>query len=171
MRLFHFADMPLMPPKYGLENLKITHTKKDSLTVEMGIQDDRLALIHIPLDLYPLFLQPILQLIFHEVPVMEDGKWDVDEIETPEASSSDQTHTAFLNLSITPVECSVVCARELAELYFAPMVEKLNENAAADGDRVSISKEDFIAMQIDGEGLDAGQRVLELSSPLAMVGM
>jgi hypothetical protein len=36
---------------------------------------------------------------------------------------------------------------------------------------LSISQDDFIAMQVYGEGLEAGQRVLELTSPLAMAGM
>ena len=31
--------------------------------------------------------------------------------------------------------------------------------------------EDFVVMQVDGEGLEAGQRVLELTSPLALAGM
>ncbi|KAK2763076.1 hypothetical protein FQN54_009709 [Arachnomyces sp. PD_36] len=144
-----------------------------SLTSEIKIQDDRLVLIHIPLDLYPLYLQPILRLIFHEVPVME-GEQDDDEegedFELPEEDSSDSGHTAFLNLSITPVECSIVCSRKLADMYFAPIIEQIGETSA-NGERVSISEEDFIAMQIDGEGLDAGQRVLELSSPLAMAGI
>lgn len=149
----------------------MTKKVRFALTVEVKFQDDQLALIHIPLDLYPLYLQPILQLIFHEVPVMEEEKDDADDTGTPEASSSDSTHTAFLNLSITPVECSIVCSRELAELYFAPVIEKMNITSPANGERISISEEDFIAMQIDGEGLNAGQRVLELSSPLAMAGM
>ena len=38
-------------------------------------------------------------------------------------------------------------------------------------DQVSITSEDYVVMQVDGEGLDAGQRVLELTSPLALAGM
>lgn len=137
---------------------------------EVKIQDDRLALIHIPLDLYPLYLHPILQLIFHEVPIMEDEKDNAEDVDTPEINS-DPTHSAFLNLSITPVECSIVCTRELAEKYFAPIIKKLNITSPVNGERISISEDDYVVMQIDGEGLDAGQRVLELSSPLAMEGM
>lgn len=36
---------------------------------------------------------------------------------------------------------------------------------------IQISSEDYVAIQVDGQGLDAGQRVLELTSPLAMAGM
>lgn len=161
--------MPRSPPGHERSGFKMTKRVRFALTVEVKIQDDRLVLIHIPLDLYPLYLQPILQLIFHEVPVMEDEKEDAEDNETPEVNS-DSTQTAFLNLSITPVECSIVCTRELAEMYFAPVLEKIDIKSPENG-RVSISEEDYIAMQIDGEGLDAGQRVLELSSPLAMAGM
>ena len=34
-----------------------------------------------------------------------------------------------------------------------------------------ISREDYMVIQVDGQGLDAGQRVLELTRPLAMAGM
>lgn len=37
--------------------------------------------------------------------------------------------------------------------------------------RIHISEDDYIVIQVDGQGLDAGQRVLELTSPLAMAGM
>jgi hypothetical protein len=139
------------------------------LTLELAIQDDRLALIHIPLDLYPFFLQPVLQLLFHEVPALAGQNGEDADISS--RNSFESTRPAFLNISITPVECSVVCSRELAELYFSPLAEKFNKSAAASGSRVLISREDFIVMQVDGQGLDAGQRVLELTSPLAMAGM
>lgn len=139
------------------------------LTIDLALQDDRLALVHIPLDLYPFFLQPILQLVFNEVPAIQDPNVDETDEEPPEATNTAQL--AFLNLSITPVECSVVCSRQLAEEHFAPLADKFNQIAGATGSRVSISKEDFIVMQVDGQGLDAGERVLELTSPLAMAGM
>ncbi|PGH12410.1 hypothetical protein AJ80_06717 [Polytolypa hystricis UAMH7299] len=151
-----------------------------SLTFELGIQDDRLALIHIPLDLYPFFVQPILQLLFHEVPPIGDRcncthpDRHRDEDDEHADENNEINHfgdPAFLNISITPVECSVVCSRELADRYFASLAERFNQNAPAGASHVSISKDDYIAMQVDGQGLDAGQRVLELTSPLAMAGI
>ena len=38
-------------------------------------------------------------------------------------------------------------------------------------DDASVSSEDLVAISVEGEGLEAGQRVLELTSPLAMAGM
>ena len=47
----------------------------------------------------------------------------------------------------------------------------LNLLDAESKESVSITADDFVVMQVDGEGLDAGQRVLELTSPLALAGM
>lgn len=157
-----------------------------SLTTTVEVQEDRLALVHIPQPLYPFFLKPILQILFHEVKPLDEngneiGEDDDDspdlEVEEPEPSDdstfSISTTTkkphqpSFLNISITPVECSVMCPRTLAEKYFAPLVQQF----ASETLPMTITKDDFIAMQVVGEGLEAGQRVLELTSPLAMAGM
>ncbi|KAJ9408581.1 hypothetical protein DTO045G8_3529 [Paecilomyces variotii] len=137
------------------------------ISVQVQLMDERLVLVHIPLDLYPFFVQPLLQLIFHEVPAMDER----NEVEDEDDEAKRVSQPIFLNLSVTPVECSVVCARHLAELYFEPLVRQFDQAASASGSRVSISKEDFIVMQVEGQGLDAGQRVLELTSPLAMAGI
>ena len=73
---------------------------------------------------------------------------------------------SFLNISITPLECSVVCSKDLAQRFFLPAIERLSEPS-----RGTISSEDYVAISVVGEGLDAGQRVLDLSTPLAMAGM
>ncbi|KAF7596551.1 hypothetical protein BBP40_000951 [Aspergillus hancockii] len=64
-----------------------------------------------------------------------------------------------------------MCPRQLANDYFAPLVERFVKDNSPTQSRLSISREDFIAMQVYGEGLEAGQRVLELTSPLAMAGI
>lgn len=54
------------------------------------------------------------------------------------------------------------------------MLNKLYAGKETDGHanpEIQISDEDYIVIQVDGQGLDAGQRVLELTSPLAMAGM
>ncbi|KAB8234752.1 hypothetical protein ETB97_004024 [Aspergillus alliaceus] len=145
---------------------------EQSLTLtsaQVQFMDDRLALVHIPLDLYPYFLNPILQVLFHEVPPLNGSHADFQN------GGSDGGHRraqpAFLNLSITPVECSIMCPRQLADNYFAPLVERFAKDNSSNQCRLSISREDFVAMQVYGEGLEAGQRVLELTSPLAMAGI
>jgi hypothetical protein len=127
-------------------------------------KDTQLALIHIPLDLYRNFLQSILQLILPNATrnSLENGSGAV------QSSKGWPCEHPFVNISITPVECSIVCSRTLARELFVPVLNLLSSQSR---DSVSITNEDFVVMQVDGEGLDAGQRVLELTSPLALAGM
>ncbi|PWY86469.1 hypothetical protein BO94DRAFT_466608 [Aspergillus sclerotioniger CBS 115572] len=138
------------------------------ISAQVQFMEDRLALVHIPLDLYPFFLNPILQLLFHEVSPISENQMEEDD-GYPERPRRHQP--AFLNFSLTPVECSIMCPRQLANEYFAPLVDKFVQSNSSGQSRLSISNDDFIAMQVYGEGLEAGQRVLELTSPLAMAGI
>lgn len=131
------------------------------LTYRLAFQEGHFALIHIPLPFYPFFLQPIQRLLFGE-----DHDEDAHKIPWPYRHS-------FLNVSITPVECSIVCSRGLANRFLQPLVHRFNNlHKTKDGkDQPQVSSEDFDVIQVDGQGLDAGQRVLELTSPLALAGM
>lgn len=123
-----------------------------------------MSLIHIPLPLYPYFVQAILRLLFlsddddHERHAAEVGRHDRE----PWASWH-----RFLNISVTPVECSLVCSRQHAQEIVVPLLNGLGHFK----DHVSISTDDYLAIQVDGDGLDAGRRVVELTSPLALAGM
>lgn len=136
-------------------------------------KDTQLALIHIPLHLYSSFLQSILQLLLpseaapktHHAAFNGNGNGNGNGAVQPPAWPSEHP---FVNISVTPIECSVVCSRKLADELFVPARDRLDEAARR---QVSITAEDYVVMQVDGEGLDAGQRVLELTSPLALAGM
>ncbi|EXJ94021.1 hypothetical protein A1O1_02414 [Capronia coronata CBS 617.96] len=142
-----------------------TTNEEIRLTRFLDPQEPHLALIHIPIELYSLCLQPILRLLFGE---------DHDE---DAAKISWTNRHDFLNVSITPVECSIICSRSLADRFVAPIAQVLNRLYASSSDKsdhkteIQISAEDYIVIQVDGQGLDAGQRVLELTSPLAMAGI
>jgi hypothetical protein len=127
-------------------------------------KDTQLALIHIPLPLYHTFLQPILQLVLPNATRngFEDGS---GAVQPPKGWPCEHP---FVNISITPIECSIVCSRTLARELFVPVLNSLGPQSR---DSVNITADDFVVMQVDGEGLDAGQRVLELTSPLALAGM
>lgn len=124
-------------------------------------QKTHLALIHIPPSAFALFLQPILSLLLH------NGLQDDDADVTPPSKPWKFWHP-FVNVSITPNECSVVCPREEAETLFTPIIESLSPALRKS---VSISEEDYSAITIGGEGLEAGQRVLDLTCPLALAGI
>jgi hypothetical protein len=127
-------------------------------------KDTQLALIHIPLHLYRNFLQSILQLVLPNATEtnFEEGN---GAVQPPKGWPYEHP---FVNISITPVECSVVCSRRLANELFAPVLSLLDPQSR---ESTHITSEDFVVMQVDGEGLDAGQRVLDLTSPLALAGM
>ncbi|KAJ4307798.1 hypothetical protein N0V94_009610 [Neodidymelliopsis sp. IMI 364377] len=131
----------------------------------LSFQDTQLALLHIPLRLYSNFLQPILQLLLPTAPC--DG--DADDSDGAVQPLNGWTHQQpFINISVTPVECSVVCSRKLVNELFVPVLNLLDTTSKAE---VHITTEDFVVMQIDGEGLTADQRVLELTGPLALAGI
>ena len=74
----------------------------------------------------------------------------------------------FVNVSVTNTECSIACPRQQAEELFGPIRDMLSPLAKKS---VSISKEDYSVIIIGGEGLEAGQRVLDLTGPLALAGI
>ncbi|GAP90541.1 hypothetical protein SAMD00023353_5000250 [Rosellinia necatrix] len=119
------------------------------------------SLIHIPLDLYPTFLQPIVQVL------LPQGARDANFTNEVEGLGIDARH-AFLNISITPIECSVVCHSHWAKTIFEPVVNRLPHDAAR---RVTISKETYLVLSVISAGMDAGNRVMELTSPLALAGI
>ncbi|KKY22233.1 hypothetical protein UCDDS831_g03792 [Diplodia seriata] len=134
----------------------------------LSLQDTQLALIHIPLHLYSNFLQPILQLLLPSSRPSSSDSASTNGSNAPRSKKSWAYEHPFTNISVTPVECSIACSREMAEDLFTPVRDSLDPSSR---DQVSITNEDYIVMQVDGEGLDAGQRVLELTSPLAMAGI
>jgi cellobiose dehydrogenase (acceptor) len=106
-------------------------------------------------------LHPILTLLLHNNQKDDYGN-------TIEPRKSWNYWFPFVNLSITPNECSIVCPREEAEALFAPIISGLSAELQ---NSVSISEEDFISISVSGEGLEAGQRVLDLTTPLALAGI
>ncbi|KAF2744916.1 hypothetical protein M011DRAFT_495935 [Sporormia fimetaria CBS 119925] len=135
------------------------------LSAHIQFLDTQLALIHIPLHLYSNFLQTVLRLLLPTEPSSDSSANGNGAVQPPKAWPYEHP---FVNISVTPVECSVVCSRTLAERLFVPARDALD---AASRAQIAITNDDFIVMQIDGEGLDAGQRVLELTSPLALAGV
>jgi len=143
--------------------ITITYDGNEIWLTEL-IQEPQLAIVHIPIELYSFFLQPLLRLLFGE-------DHDEDAVRVPWTNRHD-----FLNVSITPVEISVICSRTLADRLIRPVASSLNEivshgKTIKTKDCIQVSADDYTAIQVDGQGLDAGARVLELTTPLAMAGM
>lgn len=137
------------------------------------LQDCNLSLTHIPLHLYPHFVQAILSLLLPlsgSTARSSESFASYDDRSQPIISIEEAIKEAhdFVNISVTPIECSVVCPKESVERLFRPIIDRLNSSTKGD---VLIAEDDFVVIQVDGEGLDAGKRVLDLTSPLAFAGM
>ncbi|KAI1501087.1 ACT domain-containing protein [Biscogniauxia marginata] len=130
------------------------------MNAQISFLDGSFNLIHIPLNLYSTFLQPLLQIL-----LPQGG--DEDPTNGVEGISLDNRH-GFLNISITPVECSVVCHSSWAESVFEPAITRLPRDVAK---TVTISKDTYLVLSVISGGMDAGSRVMELTSPLALAGI
>jgi hypothetical protein len=71
----------------------------------------------------------------------------------------------FLNISITPLECSIVCHTAWVTQVFEPALRKVSKDVAR---AVSISKDTYLVFSIINAGMDAGSRVVDMTSPLAL---
>ncbi|TEY81563.1 hypothetical protein BOTCAL_0033g00420 [Botryotinia calthae] len=132
-------------------------------TITNLYQKGEFSLIHIPLPLYSLLLQPILRVL---LPYKEADPAAENEDEE-ESIVFDEEH-GFLNISVTPIECSVVCHKSWAETVFQPIIDTLPKD---EHNQVQISTDSYIVFSVDSTGTDAGQRVMDLTSPLAMAGV
>jgi hypothetical protein len=131
-----------------------------SLTnIDPHLQDGTLSLIHIPLDLYPSLIQPILQVL---LPPSQNPSQSAAAAGA--LTVEDHSH-GFLNISVTPIECSIVCNSAWATSVFEPAIKRLPADQAA---MVAISKDTYAALSVYGTGMDAGSRVADLTSPLAL---
>ncbi|OAA54273.1 hypothetical protein SPI_08892 [Niveomyces insectorum RCEF 264] len=157
------------------------------MNAQVSFLEGELSIIHIPLALYASFLQPILQVLLPQAysldPAAAAAAAAADD-DGPDGAAPSAGLTAayahrFLNVSVTPVECSVVCATYWATHVFTPVWQRLRTllSSHEDGDSssnnntVSISPEPYVACCVLSGGLDAGSRVVELSSPLALAGI
>lgn len=74
-------------------------------------------------------------------------------------------------MSITPIEASIVCSKDLADALFAPKIAKEKKDSPSKTAHASISTVNYVVVSVEGGGSEAGQRVLELTGPLALAGM
>ncbi|TFB04147.1 hypothetical protein CCMA1212_004010 [Trichoderma ghanense] len=135
------------------------------MNAQVSFLEGTYTLIHIPLDLYPTLLQPILRILLPQTQSLNFSR-DSTEYEL-EGLTTDYQH-GFLNISITPIDCSVVCHSSWAKNVFEPA---LNALPKAISKNVSVFKDTYMILSVTSAGLDPGGRVMELSSPLAFAGI
>ena len=89
---------------------------------------------------------------------MEDGDSD----------DNDSERDTFVNISFTPLECSIIAPSKSIHKLFPPCLELIASDLVKS---IIFSDDDYIAMQIDGEGIDTGDRLLSLTTPIAAAGI
>jgi len=67
-------------------------------------------------------------------------------------------------ISITPYEISVICPRVIAQRTFLSAKLKMEPDFIKE---VVISDDDYLALNIEGLGYEASERIAELTAPLA----
>jgi hypothetical protein len=73
-----------------------------------------------------------------------------------------------LNISITPIECSVVCSKSWALQVFEPAIQRLSKDLQQ---HITISKDAYVIFSVSSAGMDAGRGVVDITAPLAMAGI
>lgn len=132
------------------------------MNAQISFIEGQFSLIHIPPHLYSALLQPILRVLLpHGAPSLNEPEGLLEGL------SIDNKH-GFLNISVTPIECSVVCHTSWAQNVFEPVINRLPKEASR---QVLISKDSYIVFSVSGAGMEAGQRVMDLTAPLAMAGI
>lgn len=116
-----------------------------------------MSLIHIPLELYTNLLQPVLKIL---LPPSQGPSYYAAE-----GSETDSHYNGLLNISVTPIECSIVCNSAWAASVFESAIKLLPNDQVK---KVVISKDTYAALSVYGTGMDAGSRVADLTSPLAL---
>lgn len=129
------------------------------------MQEGTFSLIHIPLDLYPWVLQPIIRTL---LPQTQSLKETTAPPSQEQDGLTDEHQHEFLNISVNPLECSVVCHSSWTENVFRPVIKQLSKEAAK---AISISTDEYLVISVINAGMEAASRVMELTSPLALAGI
>jgi hypothetical protein len=114
------------------------------------LKDVQLSLVHIPLQQYAYFVRPLIQLLLPEQGTLKD--------------------IPFINISVNPIEASVICPKELAKKFFYPLISPSTPVSTSEGS-ISIAPDDYILMFVTGAGSQPSQRVIDLTTPLALAGI
>ncbi|KAK4193056.1 hypothetical protein QBC35DRAFT_372615 [Podospora australis] len=129
------------------------------------MQEGTLSLIHIPLDLYSTFLQSILKVLLPQTSSQPKDDNGDDQNGSLTVSDVPDRH-GFLNISVTPIECSIVCHTSWAKTVFEPAIQRLVPKELSKS--VSVSKDAYNVFSVTSAGMDAASRVADLTSPLAL---
>ncbi|KXX78478.1 GATS-like protein 1 [Madurella mycetomatis] len=131
------------------------------MNAQVSFLDTTLSLVHIPLPLYSALLQPILKVL------LPDSQ---HQNQPPNPSSATHSKHPFINISVTPLECSIVCPTAWAHTLFDQQQQQPRQQPGPSGTSqagISISQDTYLALCVTSASTSAGSRVADLTSPLA----
>lgn len=101
----------------------------------------------------------------------DDEHNDDDDDETA-VSDKIEALQEFINVSFTPVECSVICPTELVGILFGKALDQASifSKSTFSGKPKALQGQ-YLAIQVDGDGADSGSRILEITAPLSSAGI
>ncbi|KAK8140995.1 hypothetical protein G3M48_001081 [Beauveria asiatica] len=135
------------------------------MNAQVSILKGSYNLICFPHQLYSFLVQPIIRTL---IPQTQDLNISSHAPEHElDGLTHDQQHR-FLNISITPIECSLVVHASWAQNVFRPIIDRLPPDLAA---QVNVSSDTYMILCVIAASLDPAGRVMELSSPLALAGI
>ncbi|KAL2760644.1 hypothetical protein ACRALDRAFT_1066868 [Sodiomyces alcalophilus JCM 7366] len=136
-----------------------------AMNVQITFLPGTFSLIHFPPELYANFLQPVLGVLLPQTQTVNSSRqWPDHDLE---GLTSDDQHT-FLNVSVTPLECSVVCHTSWARSVFEPAIAAIPKEARKSA---FISQEPYLVLSVISGDIDIVSRILELTCPLALAGI
>ncbi|KAF3348325.1 Phosphatase yieH [Verticillium dahliae VDG2] len=137
------------------------------------------SLIHFPPMLYTHFLHPVLQALLPQSQTISPD----DARETPPwpqhslpGLTEDHQHN-FLNVSVTPLEASVVCHADWARTVFRPAIDRILETLPSHVRKPAVlSPDTYLVLSVisgggGGSDTDIVARILDLTAPLALAGI
>ncbi|CRJ86864.1 hypothetical protein BN1723_000197 [Verticillium longisporum] len=137
------------------------------------------SLIHFPPMLYTHFLHPVLQALLPQSQTISPD----DARETPPwpqhslpGLTEDHQHN-FLNVSVTPLEASVVCHADWARTVFRPAIDRILETLPSHVRKPAVlSPDTYLVLSVisgggGGADTDIVARILDLTAPLALAGI
>ncbi|KAM0278547.1 hypothetical protein ACHAQH_005115 [Verticillium albo-atrum] len=147
--------------------------------VQITILPGEYSLIHFPPMLYAHFLQPVLQALLPQSQTIntesseESPPWPHHNLP---GLTEDHQHN-FLNVSVTPLEASVVCHADWARTVFQPAIDHILETLPANIRKpVFLSPDTYLVLSVisgggGGADTDIVARILDLTAPLALAGI
>ncbi|CAI4210381.1 unnamed protein product [Parascedosporium putredinis] len=119
------------------------------MNAQISFLEGTFTLIHVPLKTYPHLLQPIIRTLLPQTQSLKGSITPPDR--ERDGLTTDDQHS-FLNVSVTPLECSIVCHSSWAANVFDPVIKALPKDVAK---TISVSTDEYLVISVISAALVA----------------